>query len=970
MTRSEANQRPKRKHNGKRPSKYGKTRPPELDKFSYELALQTIARRLELGMANRGATRLHHGALKEVVKEMRPTYTWLSVEMIRDHLRNDRIKKRELLRINTEDAVELPSSAASQQNSRTSTLSTLSRDSGYESIVRVANKSPDYLVENHIGLRGDAGYSSFTFEDSPAGDEVALVADNDQEAVAETTVTGATPPPSVVIHGRPKGSTMAQSRDLKQRIRLAIADAAKQYSDALHAHHKLRLPNGTMQQIIVAAKSKYRLADNVVIKTETIRSRHKRASLNPELEQGTPSPMAQIEPCLSAVILKLSQMRQPITPMTGLLLVNSLIEGTSVAKHLESWKLKHNIQTRLLTKTTTLPDGGDSHTEAASALVSLSASTVASSDNTTASKTSTAALGTGYWRGFMKRNRHLIRSKKGVKFEAKRAEWCTYDNFVQMYEEVYKQMVACGIASKVDRKVHVDKSGNIVEFEADSYGLPTQYLMQRPDKVLFVDEVGSNTSTTKDGNIGGEKFLCHISARPQIRAATRDSHFTVLGFTAANGEPVMCAVIFSAKSLCEEWVIGFNASAPWIGADDDVDANTGGVDKRFPMGPVCTFNGIEVPTLCCCSENGSITAHLLVQMLKTIDELNVFDRSDGIPPFLLLDGHGSRFDLEFLEYVNGVETNWRVCIGVPYGTSYWQVGDSTEQNGCFKMALTKHKRNLLNAKSLVGQDFALDKEDVIPVVHKAWNDSFARVKSNQNAIAERGWMPLTYNCLLHPEILQTRINTTPNAAIETNDNTPNDDVVHAMPTAKQIQQLNLSDGLSGIIMTSIIECTVRENARNGVNIEANRLRRLETAQVAIDSKGKRYSAGQHVAVGQHYLGPTLLKDMRARKNQKVLLECDSQEKRLQAFRAQERKVNEVKALRKPYEELKVDEVRVLVMWYRRAKQDLPVPTTKPLLLARLRETCHRGDRDPPPLPDTRPAETENAALLDVDDTAV
>ena len=60
---------------GKRPSKYGKARPPELDKFSYELlALQTIARRLEIGMANRGGTRLHHGALTEVVlEEIRPT---------------------------------------------------------------------------------------------------------------------------------------------------------------------------------------------------------------------------------------------------------------------------------------------------------------------------------------------------------------------------------------------------------------------------------------------------------------------------------------------------------------------------------------------------------------------------------------------------------------------------------------------------------------------------------------------------------------------------------------------------------------------------------------------------------------------------------------------------------------------------------------------------------------------------------
>jgi hypothetical protein len=159
-------------------------------------------------------------------------------------------------------------------------------------------------------------------------------------------------------------------------------------------------------------------------------------------------------------------------------------------------------------------------------------------------------------------------------------------------------------------------------------------------------------------------------------------------------------------------------------------------------------------------------------MLKTLNELNVFNCSDGIPPFLLLDGHSSCFDLEFLENVQSIETNWRVSIGVPYCTSYWQVGNSTEQNVCFKMALTKHKRNLLHAKALVGQDFTLNKEDVIPVVHKAWNGSFACVNSNQNAIAKRGWMPLTYNCLLHPEILQTRINTPPTAAIKTNNNTP------------------------------------------------------------------------------------------------------------------------------------------------------------------------------------------------------
>ena len=129
-------------------------------------------------------------------------------------------------------------------------------------------------------------------------------------------------------------------------------------------------------------------------------------------------------------------------------------------------------------------------------------------------------------------------------------------------------------------------------------------------------------------------------------------------------------------------------------------------------------------------------------------------------------------------------------------------------------------------------------------------------------------------------------------------------------------------------MTTIVECTVRKNARNGVNIKENRRKRKGTAHAVIDSKEKRHSGGQHNAVGQHYLGPTLLKDIEARKNHKEVLECNLQEERLQAFRAQERKVNEVKALEKPWEELKVDEVKVLVMWYRQAKQDLPVPTNK------------------------------------------
>jgi hypothetical protein len=181
-------------------------------------------------------------------------------------------------------------------------------------------------------------------------------------------------------------------------------------------------------------------------------------------------------------------------------------------------------------------------------------------------------------------------------------------------------------------------------------------------------------------------------------------------------------------------------------------------------------------------------------MLKTIDKLTVFGCSDGVPPFLLLDGHGSRFDLKFLQYINAVRTKWNVCIRVPYGTSYWQVGDSTEQNGCFKMALTKHKRNLLARKEEERLEFAIEKNDVVYLVHQTWNDSFARVDSNKKAIAERGWSPLTYNCLLHPEILATKYKSSITATTnDGNEEKPATDITSL--TTSAAEKLNFSQDL-------------------------------------------------------------------------------------------------------------------------------------------------------------------------------
>ncbi len=139
-------------------------------------------------------------------------------------------------------------------------------------------------------------------------------------------------------------------------------------------------------------------------------------------------------------------------------------------------------------------------------------------------------------------------------------------------------------------------------------------------------------------------------------------------------------------------------------------------------------------------------------MLCCIDNKQVYDRSTGLSLFLILNGHCSRFELEFFEYVNCKETKWSINIGLPYGTSYWQVGDSSEQNRCFKMVLTKAKRALVKPKYDLGLPFEINKTDVVKLVKECWIISFAQVHTNCKAVLQRGWGPkaLNYNVLLHP----------------------------------------------------------------------------------------------------------------------------------------------------------------------------------------------------------------------------
>jgi hypothetical protein len=112
--------------------------------------------------------------------------------------------------------------------------------------------------------------------------------------------------------------------------------------------------------------------------------------------------------------------------------------------------------------------------------------------------------------------------------------------------------------------------------------------------------------------------------------STRDRHFTVLGLTAATGDPILCVVIFALEKnhgVVANWLEGIDIMV------DPVKNENGeiilrevnfGEGKYFPSGPTCCFCGKTIPYLPLASASGGISNELLLEILKWLDSNEVF----------------------------------------------------------------------------------------------------------------------------------------------------------------------------------------------------------------------------------------------------------------------------------------------------------------------------------------------------------
>ena len=128
------------------------------------------------------------------------------------------------------------------------------------------------------------------------------------------------------------------------------------------------------------------------------------------------------------------------------------------------------------------------------------------------------------------------------------------------------------------------------------------------------------------------------------------------------------------------------------------------------------------------------------------------------------------------------------------------------------MAISKAKQELLEFKTKHTFDNpTLQTTDLIPLINKAWKQSFARVNKNRNAISSRGWNPLNRNLLLDPLIRQTM--TENEKAMES---TSNYQIPSAVVNSNHIKSKNVPSDSS----TSSTSCSHISSAQTSLNISS------------------------------------------------------------------------------------------------------------------------------------------------------
>ncbi len=359
--------------------------------------------------------------------------------------------------------------------------------------------------------------------------------------------------------GRSKGSTVKARTERISKIKAIIVEAATLIINTRQGEADGKLVRHGYKQILTSLEVKHGLEENSLHAHRQTISSHIRNKNPSGLGHTQKSPMLELEPVLVGYVERLSDIRMPLNREGVIDLAISMIAGQPMEEKVIAWKWK---------KAHCYFYEGQ------------------------------PLLGISWYHRFIQCNSDKLTQKKALIRDVQRETWVTYENFQNMYECVYNQMVIAGVARKLPEKVYYDRDGAIVD-EEKAFGLASEYKLLHPEMVVTVNKTGANRNQKSHGHLGGELFVVGSDQQDigQLGAAT-NNHFTALVFTRATGEPIMVAVILkldkSTDMIPLNWSMGLDYLKIEESADgSDLDSIALMQENKDAMcgGPTCVFRG-------------------------------------------------------------------------------------------------------------------------------------------------------------------------------------------------------------------------------------------------------------------------------------------------------------------------------------------------------------------------------------------
>jgi hypothetical protein len=209
-----------------------------------------------------------------------------------------------------------------------------------------------------------------------------------------------------------------------------------------------------------------------------------------------------------------------------------------------------------------------------------------------------------------------------------------------------------------------------------------------------------------------------------------------------------------------------------------------------------------------------------------------------------------------------------------YATHYWQVADSSELNGTYKMALTRAKEVHFLAKPPGHRGWS--STDIIPLVNFAYPLSFGIVERGKKAIRNRGWGPLNYTLLRNADILSTKGRP---AEQETSEPTGGGGDSSTVDVRTHATALNTQKGYAAELLEGIVREAMKDDGRR------DKIRQKMQAEVAVADtamqlkKMTKVSSGGLASCGMYHIDSEIHTEVRERKEQRMAGDAATLQKR-------------------------------------------------------------------------------------------